>query len=145
MASWAGLSATSLYKGLRKLRAAQLIVAKPDTKKSGKGPAGFLYAASAKGRSELRRRIVHSLAYVPGHSAPFRVALACSEQVPAKRAAEQLDRRATQLRLALANIQRAQSTAREPVGAKLVFAYTLAEVRHELEQAIRLKALLVKR
>jgi DNA-binding PadR family transcriptional regulator len=143
MVAWAGLSTTSVYNSLRKLRAAKLAEAKKDVKKTGKGPVGVLFSVTALGRTTMRRQVTEALAEAPEHAATFRVALAFSGVLPSSRVADLFRQRAARLEDRIREVEKARqrSAGEEPIGATRLFEYVLAGLRHERAMASRLGAL----
>lgn len=145
MERWAGLSATSVYNGLRSLASQKLVLARPDSRKSGRGPAGNLFVLAPKGRTSMRRALREALKEAPEQSVRYRLALAFVEIVGRKQAAAQLRGRADSL---AARMRAVRSAAEEmvaegrPVGARLVFEYALHGLEAERRVTDRLLTLL---
>ena len=139
MNEWAGLSASSVYNNLRKLCRSGLAASVPDLEKNGRGPAGSLYSLSAEGRSVLRRHLGEALVHAKEQSPAFKLALAFSGALSAKRLAALLDQRLAVLRVRCAQVEKVrrplQDSGKEPRSATLLFEYVLQGLAHELRMA----------
>src|SRR5688500_1707588 len=72
MERWAGLSASSIYKGLRRLEEQGLVKGATDRKKIGKGPVGRLFALTQDGIRFVRRELTRGFVEAPEQSARYR-------------------------------------------------------------------------
>ena len=143
MKRWAGLSTTSVYKGLRSLVVQRLVLAKPDSRKSGRGPAGNLFQLSPAGRKRVRQALRDALEEAPEQSVRYRLALAFVELVGRKQAVVQLRCRfealASRMR-EVKSVAKGKHGVASPVGALLVFEYAL----HGLEAECRVTKVLLE-
>ncbi len=142
MERWAGLSATSVYKGLRSLVGQKLVLAKPDSRKSGRGPAGKLFVLTPAGRRRVRHALCDALEEAPEQSVRYRLALAFVELLGRKPAAAQLRMRSETLASRIRAVTSAAKGMRgvtSPIGARLVFEYAL----HGLEAECRVTGVLL--
>jgi DNA-binding PadR family transcriptional regulator len=142
MERWAGLSATSVYKGLRSLVGQKLVLAKPDSRKSGRGPTGRLFVLAPKGRTRVRQALRNAMEEATEQSVRYRVALAFIELVGRKQAAAQLRSRSEMLASRMREVKSAAKGMQDeasPIGARLVFEYAL----HGLEAECRVTGVLL--
>jgi DNA-binding PadR family transcriptional regulator len=141
MERWAGLSASSIYKGLRRLLTQGLVTPAADQTKRGRGPAARLVTLTKLGATVVRRELTSGLAQAAEQSPRFRLSLAFVELVGARRAVAQLSRRDALFRARLRAVARARSSG-EPapasMGATLVFEYVRCSLEHERVTIARL-------
>ena len=142
MERWAGLSTSSVYKGLRRLEVDGLVETGSLTKKRGKGPPGKMHAITAAGTRSLRRAISDGLAGAPEQSARYRLSLAFVEAIGPRRASAQLRRRTGDLEARIEDVARARARGDDggALGRSLIFAYVL----HGLEQERAVTARLLR-
>jgi DNA-binding PadR family transcriptional regulator len=148
MERWAGLSASSVYKGLRHLEAQGLVKAISDRKKVGKGPVGRLFALTEAGTKAVRLELTQGLVEAPEQSTRFRLSLAFVELVGATHAVARLRERSRTFRARIRDVERARTAdeaALESTGATLVFEYVLSGLEHERVATARLIQTLKKR
>jgi DNA-binding PadR family transcriptional regulator len=112
MERWAGLSASSVYKGLRRLEEAGLVKAGPSEKQRAKGPPGRAHKLTAAGTRALRRHLYDGLLAAPEQSTRYRLSLAFIEVVGVARSVAQLQRRARSLEGRIADVKRARARVR---------------------------------
>ncbi|MYN46039.1 hypothetical protein GTP23_13365 [Pseudoduganella sp. FT93W] len=138
MSHWANLSASNVYKHLKALRGTDLIDTIHDVEKRGRGPSGLLYSSSAHGHLVLRNLVEQSIVDAREQSTSFKLALAFSGCVPAKRLATLFSSRESKLRSRLADIEAAkmaQPNTAESRSASLLFEYVMQGVAHEVQMA----------
>jgi DNA-binding PadR family transcriptional regulator len=148
MERWAGLSASSVYNGLRRLAEQELVKVTSDRKKIGKGPVGRLFALTKAGARSVRRGITEGLAEAPEQSTRYRLSLAFVDLIGAKYAVERLRERSRTFRQRIGDVERARAAdeaARASTGATLVFEYVLSGLEHERVATARLIQILKKR
>lgn len=147
MERWAGLSASSVYKGLRRLEGDGLVKVSSEPKKRGRGPPGRVLALTAAGSRSLRRQLSDGLLIAPEQSTRYRLSLAFIEVVVGSRAIEQLRQRSRRLRERIQDVERARAAERgpPPLGATLLFEYVLLGLEHERVVTARLIHLLKTR
>jgi DNA-binding PadR family transcriptional regulator len=147
MERWAGLSASSVYKGLRRLAEAGLVKAGPSEKRRAKGPPGRAHKLTAAGTRALRRHLFDGLLAAPEQSVRYRLSLAFIEVVGVARSVAQLQRRARSLEGRIADVKRARARESKagqalPLGGALVFEYVLHGLEGERVVTTKLIALL---
>lgn len=141
MERWAGLSPSSVYKGLRRLGAQRVARSAPDRAKTGRGPVGRSFTLTDAGARATRRELAAALAEAPEQSVRFRLALAFVDGVGAGVAVERLRERSRALedrRRAVARARAGDPGARASVGATLVFTYVQSALVHERVVTARL-------
>lgn len=74
--AWAGVGASSIYNGLKRLESRRLVASKPDLHKDRKGPTGQAFTVTAKGARTLRSAVADALASTREHDPRFNIALA---------------------------------------------------------------------
>lgn len=145
MERWAGLSATSVYKGLHRLVEQQLVLAKPDARKSGRGPVGRSFQLTPAGRRRVRQALRDALEQAPEQSVRFLLALAFVGLIEQTQAVARLRSRSEALAARMRDVQRAENGMAggpSPMGAQLVFAYALHGLAAECQVTDVLLALL---
>jgi DNA-binding PadR family transcriptional regulator len=144
MERWAGLSSSSVYKGLRRLEAAGLVQSVANEKKhTPKGPLGRANKVTRAGARALRQHLFEGLV-APEQSVRFRLSLAFVEVVGVSRSIEQLHHRSRDLEERIANIERARADQGDssPLGASLLFEYVLQGLKQEHAVTFQMIALL---
>jgi DNA-binding PadR family transcriptional regulator len=134
MKRWAGLSSTSVYKGLRSLAARKLVLARRDLRKRGKGPAGNLFLLAPAGRKRVQQSLLDALEAAPEQSVSYRLALAFIGVLERRQAVAQLRKRSEMLATRMREVQiaaRAMPGEALPIGARLVFEYALRGLEAE--------------
>ncbi len=76
---WAGIGATSIYKGLKKLEQNQLVESTLDVHKTTKGPVGRQFTLTDGGRKQLRFELKSGLSETREHNPRFKIALSGSD------------------------------------------------------------------
>lgn len=145
MARWAGLSTSSIYKGLHRLVTRGLVSARPSAKKTGKGPPGRVHVITTVGTKTLHHQLVRGLRTAPEQSARFRLSLAFVDAIGANLAVKQLELRARDLTKRTADVERARARDAAPLGAALIFEYVLHALEQERVVTSRLVALVKAR
>ena len=147
MARWAGLSTSSIYKGLHRLVSRGLVSARPSAKTTGKGPPGRVHAITAAGARTLRRWLAKWLRTAPEQSAQYRLSLAFVDTIGVNVAIEQLGRRTRDLEKRTADVERARARDRDAtsLGAALIFEYALHALEQERVVTAKLVALVKAR
>lgn len=132
MERWAGLSASSVYKGLRRLERVGLVRSGANHKKRGKGPPGRVHTVTATGAKALRRQLAEGLEGAPEQSTRYRLALAFVELTGAGQAVKRLQQRSRYLERRIADVERARASSdKRSLGATLLFTYVLDSLEHE--------------
>lgn len=147
MERWAGLSATSIYQGLRRLEAKGLATSTPDCQKRGRGPVGRIVGLTPTGAEQVRRELTRALAEAPEQSTRYRIALAFAGLLEAPVAVERLRARADAVQARVRQVRQAQERDQESrgsLGAQLIFEYVLGALEHELVATGRLVDILEK-
>jgi DNA-binding PadR family transcriptional regulator len=148
MERWAGLSASSVYKGLRRLEEQELVKATSDRKKVGRGPVGHLFALTEAGTRSVRRQLTEGLVEAPEQSSRYRLSLAFVDLIGAKHAVDRLRERSRTFKERIRDVERARAAdegVRASTGATLVFEYVLSALKHERVVTARLIQTLKKR
>lgn len=147
MERWAGLSATSVYQGLRKLENRGFVTSTPDTAKTGRGPAGRLSTLTGPGLESVRLELATALSDAPEQSARYKVALASVALLDADLAVQRLTARTLHVADRMREVSSAQQRAEREdgsIGARLIFEYVRGALEYELAAAHRLRDLLTK-
>jgi DNA-binding PadR family transcriptional regulator len=147
MRRWAGLSASSVYNGLRQLEAEKLAKSTPDRHKRGKGPIGRLYRLTARGTKTVRTLVADGLAQAPEQSTQFRLSLAFVDLVGVPIALTGLRERSRAFRTRSREVAGARppEAGRASLGATLLFEYVESSLEHERAATERLIRALEKR
>lgn len=136
MVEWAGLSSTSVYNCVKKLRRMNYLLATRDTAKRGKGPVGLLLSTTPTGRLALREQVKTSLVLAKEQSAAFKLALAFADFMAPRRTVNLLKKRMALLQTRISRIDSArhavQPTGQTRHATALLFAYVSASVAHEV-------------
>ena len=74
--AWAGVGASSIYNGLKRLEGHRLVASKPALHKDRKGPTGQAFTVTAKGARTLRSAVADALSSAREHDPRFNIALA---------------------------------------------------------------------
>ena len=129
---WAGVGASSIYNGLKRLEGRRLVSSKPDVGKQRKGPTGQAFTITAKGAKALRAAIAGTLAATREHDPRFNIALSAIDLLEPAEAAASLRRRSRFLDAEHRRITAARDQQRPlPRSAELVFDRILHTVESE--------------
>jgi DNA-binding PadR family transcriptional regulator len=120
--AWAGVAASSIYNGLKRIEDHRFVSSKPDLQEDRKGPTGRAFTVTAKGTKALHVAVADALRSSREHDPRFNIALAAIDLLDPAEGARCLRQRSKFLAAEHERISAVRDHQRPlPMSAELLF------------------------
>lgn len=120
--AWAGVAASSIYNGLKRIEDHRFVSSKPDLHKDRKGPTGHAFTVTVKGAKALHGAVAEALTSGREHDSRFNIALAAIDLLDPIEGARCLRQRSVFLAAEHERISAVRDQQRPlPMSAELLF------------------------
>lgn len=130
---WADIGTTSIYAGLKKLKAQGYVTSATDRYKTGKGPKGVKFTLTPEGLAILQSETRQGLAMAREHGERFMLAMSALPVLADAEVVNALNQRKVFLQQDFDRIQQKyEQQCPLPLHADLLFQYSLAAIKQEI-------------